>query len=100
MQVRGAYMETERARAAASGSASPVHASAAATHACYDAAAECVLRHQAEPASALVLATHNADSVSAALRSMERLGLGLGHGRIQVRGRCRVVGKRVVVLPN
>lgn len=37
VQVRGAYMVSERALAASQGLPSPIHESAADTHACYDA---------------------------------------------------------------
>jgi proline dehydrogenase len=79
--VRGAYMEAERARAAASGQADPVHATKEATDAAFDAAvAFCIERIDH---IALVAGTHNEASVAKLLDEMSRRGLAPGDPRVE-----------------
>jgi len=70
--VRGAYMRTERAQAAARGCADPVHASKEVTDATYDAALTSLLEARGP---ALLVATHSRKSVDHAVSEMRRLGI-------------------------
>ena len=79
--VRGAYMEAERARAAASGLPDPIHPDKAATDAAFDAAvAFCIERIDH---IALVVGTHNEASVAKLLEEMARRGLDPGDPRVE-----------------
>jgi proline dehydrogenase len=75
--VRGAYMESERALAKAFGYPSPIHDTIDDTHHCYSGAVEYLLRTaaQADRQVELMLATHNEDSVTAAIQLMNELGI-------------------------
>ncbi len=73
--VRGAYMVQERALAAAHGYRDPVHADAAATHACYAACADELLRAVDERGAEFMAATHNEASVRHVVERMAALGL-------------------------
>ena len=73
--VRGAYMFSERARAAAAGTPDPVYPTAAATHAAYDAAVARLVPAAATGAAHLMVATHNQASVEATVRAMAGAGL-------------------------
>ena len=74
--VRGAYMVTERKRAAELGYESPVHETIAATHATYDGCMERMLEAMAQGDKVEVLiASHNQRSIEKSLASMARLGL-------------------------
>jgi len=70
--VRGAYLRSERARAAAAGAPSPCHATLEATHACYAAAAATAIAAATDGSGheEVMLATHNAASVAAAAASL------------------------------
>jgi len=73
--VRGAYMAHERERAAALGTADPIHPSAEATHAAYDAALEALLDHCPSPErTSIMVATHNQQSIEHAARLATRAG--------------------------
>ena len=79
--VRGAYMEAERARAAANGLPDPIHADKEATDAAFDAAvAFCIERIDR---IALVVGTHNEASVAKLLDEMTRRGLTPGDPRVE-----------------
>lgn len=74
--VRGAYMVIERAHATAHGLPDPIHASIADTHANYNAAiAETMQRIADGQAVEVMMATHNEDSASYAVRCMQTHGL-------------------------
>lgn len=73
--VRGAYMRTERARAATLGYADPVHLTKAATDATYDAAVTSLLEHVPQRGASLLVATHSRKSVDHAVSEMRRLGI-------------------------
>jgi len=62
--VRGAYMEHERARAAALGYEDPIQPTAEATHANYTAALQLLLRPPRPEATWLMVATHNEASIT------------------------------------
>jgi proline dehydrogenase len=81
--VRGAYMVAERAAAAAAGRPDPVHPSAAATHAAYDAAlARRLIPGAADGAISVLVATHNQASVETAVRAMADAGLPPADARV------------------
>jgi proline dehydrogenase len=63
--VRGAYMQQERQYAKDNGLLDPIHDNASATHNAYDTAAKFL--HKLE--TPLVLATHNWDSIQAAMNN-------------------------------
>jgi proline dehydrogenase len=71
--VRGAYMEAERARAAAHGLPSPIHRTKEATDEAFDAAVAFCLDHLDR--FAVVAGTHNETSVARLLEQMERRGI-------------------------
>ncbi|KAJ2006223.1 hypothetical protein GGI04_001942 [Coemansia thaxteri] len=83
--VRGAYMELERARAAALGQPSPIHATLRDTHAAYDAAAAFlvaeIVRAPAAP-PALFVATHNNASIERVLQLLRRHGADAAAGHV------------------
>ncbi|KAI9354568.1 FAD-linked oxidoreductase-like protein [Zopfochytrium polystomum] len=82
--VRGAYMESERERAAEMGYPDPVQPSIAATHAAYDSAIDgLVERVRAAtkgdvntPAVQFVIASHNVGSVGRGIKALSDAGLG------------------------
>ncbi|KAG5187941.1 FAD-linked oxidoreductase-like protein [Tribonema minus] len=77
--VRGAYMEAERARAAAAHTPSPVCDTLDATHANYTRATDLVLAHMGAGHRAEVMfATHNQASVERALAAMAALSVERG----------------------
>jgi len=79
--VRGAYMEAERARAAANGVPDPIHPDKETTDAAFDAAvAFCIERIEH---LALVVGTHNEASVAKLLEEMARRGLEPGDPRVE-----------------
>jgi len=90
--VRGAYLVSEAERAAETGAASPILKSKGATDVAYDRGISALLRSIAKDQSAAVLiATHNQQSVELAAREMERLGLPRNHPRVsmaQIMGMC------------
>ena len=61
--VRGAYMEQERARAAAANYEDPIHPTYEATHNCYNQVADSILRCVAEQGAQLMIASHNEESI-------------------------------------
>jgi proline dehydrogenase len=71
--VRGAYMEKERARAAAGGRPSPIYPDKKTTDRAYDEAARYCLRHPGR--IALCLGTHNEKSVMLMVNEMQDTGL-------------------------
>lgn len=73
--VRGAYLVSERARAAAAGTPDPVCPTAAATHAAYDAAITRLVPSAADGATLLMVATHNQASVETTARAMAAASL-------------------------
>eukprot|EP00546_Thalassionema_frauenfeldii_P010270 CAMPEP_0178907258 /NCGR_PEP_ID=MMETSP0786-20121207/7269_1 /TAXON_ID=186022 /ORGANISM="Thalassionema frauenfeldii, Strain CCMP 1798" /LENGTH=456 /DNA_ID=CAMNT_0020579033 /DNA_START=287 /DNA_END=1654 /DNA_ORIENTATION=- len=76
--VRGAYMESERARAAEMGYPSPIFDTIDQTHQCYNDAVEFLLEKSKEEAYKsleIVCATHNQDSIEKAIRLMSNLGI-------------------------
>lgn len=79
--VRGAYMEAERARAAANGLPDPIHPDKEATDAAFDAAVTfCIERLDR---MALVAGTHNETSVAKLLDQMARRGIPPGDPRVE-----------------
>mmetsp|Transcript_31048 Transcript_31048/g.59942 ORF Transcript_31048/g.59942 Transcript_31048/m.59942 type:complete len:417 (+) Transcript_31048:188-1438(+) len=82
--VRGAYMVSERALAASQGLPSPIHESAADTHACYDASLAITLNNlAANKGTGLLVATHNKESLETAASTMEQLGITAEEGNVQ-----------------
>jgi proline dehydrogenase len=79
--VRGAYMEAERARAAANNQPDPIHPNKEATDAAFDAAVEFCLDHINH--IAIVVGTHNDSSVAKLLDQMARHDLQPGDPRIE-----------------
>ena len=73
--VRGAYMIEERARARARGYKDPIHASLAATHACYASCADTLLRAVDLGGAELLAATHNEESVRGIAAALDARGL-------------------------
>ena len=61
--VRGAYMEQERARAAAVNYEDPIHPHYEATNDCYNLVAETILRAVADHGAQMMVASHNEESV-------------------------------------
>lgn len=59
LQVRGAYMELERARAAKLGNPSPIWPTIEQTHANYDALAAMLLHEAGRQRAEVLLGTHN-----------------------------------------
>lgn len=79
--VRGAYMEAERARAAAHGQPDPIQPTKEATDAAFDAAVEFCIEHIEH--IAVVVGTHNEASVARLLDQMSRRGLAPGDPRVE-----------------
>jgi len=75
--VRGAYMETERELAKLANRPDPIHPSVDATHECYDASVDYLLRHSTESwlNTEIMCATHNKDSIVRAIESMNSHGI-------------------------
>jgi proline dehydrogenase len=75
--VRGAYMESERVFAAASGLASPIHDTMEDTHKSYDESVDFLLGHssQSDKQVELMCATHNQASIENAIESMNKHGI-------------------------
>lgn len=80
--VRGAYMVQESRLANQRGCPSPIHGSKEATHACYDTVVDTILSSKAAVnadararQSAVMIASHNEDSVIKAVNRMRELGL-------------------------
>lgn len=91
--VRGAYLVTETERAREEGYPVPLHPSKQATDEAYNAAIGAILRqiHADPDTAAVVVATHNRDSVLQAATTMDQLGLARDHPRIataQIMGMC------------
>lgn len=80
--VRGAYMEKERKRAAELGYEDPIQSNKAATDRDFDAATTFILEHLDH--MAVVIGTHNENSVQHAAAEMERLGLSFDDSRVYV----------------
>jgi proline dehydrogenase len=78
--VRGAYMEKERARAAARGYESPIHPDKAATDKAYDDALAVILGNNS-PAF-LCAGTHNANSCQRTIALMEKGNMSPDHARV------------------
>ncbi|HAQ39327.1 MAG TPA: proline dehydrogenase, partial [Saprospirales bacterium] len=78
--VRGAYMEKERARAAAKGYPSPIFETIEGTHASYNAGLEYCLDHIDE--MYLSNATHNEDSCQLLAKLMDEKDIPKNHPRI------------------
>lgn len=86
--VRGAYLESERARAEETGTAYPLHSTKNATDDAYDEAVRDALTEMATTSSSssngnrvgLLIATHNTKSVQNAIDTMEDLGLSARDG--------------------
>ncbi len=76
IQVRGAYMISERKRALELGYPSPIHDTIEATHACYDGNVQMALEAMARGEKVEVLvASHNQASIEKAVAAMGALGL-------------------------
>jgi proline dehydrogenase len=80
--VRGAYMEKERKRAAAKGYDDPIQPDKAATDRDYNAALELILSHIDH--MAVVVGTHNENSVALAATLMRKHGIALDSRRVYV----------------
>jgi proline dehydrogenase len=78
--VRGAYMERERARAAAKGVRSPIQPNKQSTDADYDEAVNYCITNIDN--TACIVATHNEKSNLAAVELMEKRGLPLHHPHV------------------
>lgn len=77
--VRGAYMESERTRAATANLPSPIHDSIEQTHACYNQAVEYLLEQSIDRPSNISIdvmcATHNQQSIEKAIAAMDKYGV-------------------------
>ena len=80
--VRGAYMEKERKRAAAKGYEDPIQPNKAATDRDYNAALELILSHIDH--MAVVVGTHNEDSVALTATLMRKHGIAFDSRRVYV----------------
>ncbi|KAI9159551.1 proline dehydrogenase [Blastocladiella emersonii ATCC 22665] len=88
--VRGAYMVSERAKAADEGYASPINDTLEATHASYNAGVDAVLTRihrqsvlrETAVGATFMVASHNRDSVVRTLDRMRALGLPADAGRV------------------
>ncbi|KAJ3361743.1 hypothetical protein GGF32_007067 [Allomyces javanicus] len=85
--VRGAYMNSERAKAAAEGYASPVHETIQDTHASYAAGVATMLNRiesssEYEKSATLMVASHNRHSVVSTAEAMTRRGIDARSGRV------------------
>ncbi|KAJ1569173.1 hypothetical protein HK405_008859 [Cladochytrium tenue] len=85
--VRGAYMDSERRRAAERGQPDPIHPNVDATHAAYDAAVGLLISHATTvdapagtPRVELVVASHNKASVRKAASLLKSAGASTGAG--------------------
>ncbi|HET7434107.1 MAG TPA: proline dehydrogenase family protein [Thermoanaerobaculia bacterium] len=79
--VRGAYMEAERARAAARGLPDPIQPDKEATDAAFDAAVQFCIEHIDR--IAVLVGTHNDTSVAKLLEQMARHGIAPGDPRVE-----------------
>jgi len=79
--VRGAYIATETERASRLGIPCPVHNTKEDTNTAYDGAVRSMLQRlrDSPDSCAIIIATHNADSVTQACRAMSEMGLAKNH---------------------
>jgi proline dehydrogenase len=80
--VRGAYMEKERKRATAKGYQDPIQPNKAATDRDYNAALEWILSHIDH--MAVVVGTHNEDSIALAATLMKKHGIAFDSRKVYV----------------
>eukprot|EP00547_Thalassionema_nitzschioides_P001638 CAMPEP_0194212106 /NCGR_PEP_ID=MMETSP0156-20130528/11758_1 /TAXON_ID=33649 /ORGANISM="Thalassionema nitzschioides, Strain L26-B" /LENGTH=563 /DNA_ID=CAMNT_0038939845 /DNA_START=60 /DNA_END=1751 /DNA_ORIENTATION=+ len=83
--VRGAYMESERARAKEMEYPSPIYDTIDQTHQCYNDAVEFLLKQRKEESYKsleIVCATHNQESIEKAIKLMSNLGIDKQNGTI------------------
>lgn len=80
--VRGAYMEKERARAKEKGYQDPINPNKKATDQLFDAAIRFILNHLDR--MAVVIGTHNEQSVQLAASEMARLGISPSDERVYI----------------
>ena len=80
--VRGAYMEKERARAQSMGYPSPIQPNKAASDRDYNAAIDLIIANIDH--MAVVVGTHNQESISRVCTSLEQANIPLGDDRIHV----------------
>ncbi|KAL3909642.1 MAG: hypothetical protein SGILL_008007, partial [Bacillariaceae sp.] len=75
--VRGAYMESERELAEATGLPDPIHATIQDTHDCYNDSVDFLLRHSvdSDQKAELMCATHNQNSIETAIGAMNKYGV-------------------------
>ncbi|KAI2509433.1 Converts proline to delta-1-pyrroline-5-carboxylate [Fragilaria crotonensis] len=83
--VRGAYMESERARAERLQYPSPINDTIEDTHQCYNDAVDFLLRHSIKTDKKLevMCATHNQESIEKALHIMDELGIMKQDGKVR-----------------
>jgi proline dehydrogenase len=89
--VRGAYMEQERERAEEMGYSSPIHDTKEDTDSCYNGNITRLLREAKGGRVSLMVASHNEESASHAVREMSRLGVPAHDGTVtfgQLYGMC------------
>lgn len=82
--VRGAYIESEAARARERGLPNPVRGSKTDTDEAYDGAVDSLLREVAHDRAALLVATHNLASVERAVATLAELGLARDHPGVHI----------------
>lgn len=80
--VRGAYMEKERERASRMGYASPIQPDKASTDTDYNAALTLILNHLNH--MAVVIGTHNENSVALAAKLLSEQGYPIDHAHVHV----------------
>ncbi|XP_067034649.1 proline dehydrogenase 1, mitochondrial-like [Acropora muricata] len=73
--VRGAYMEQERLRAETLGYEDPIHPSYKATSKCFDEVTNVVLEETMRGNANVLVATHNENSIQAAVERMHEIGI-------------------------
>jgi len=75
--VRGAYMESERALAAAKGDPSPIHDTLQDTHDCYNDSVKFLLKHSktSNKTTEVMCATHNQETIELAIEAMNEIGI-------------------------
>jgi proline dehydrogenase len=75
--VRGAYMESERALAAAKGDPSPIHDTLQDTHDCYNDSVKFLLKHSktSNKTTEVMCATHNQETIELAIDAMNEIGI-------------------------
>jgi proline dehydrogenase len=89
--VRGAYMVSEAARAQSLGVPSPIHDTIDHTHAAYNAAVSCMLDHVQAGRAAVVVASHNEDSITMTANQLVTRGMSPSDPRVefaQLYGMC------------